>query len=392
METITRDWLLIASLPDVGAAYCQQLRQANISPQMILEGDLSFWQSLNLSAAALAQLSAWRQGQGGLVKLLQRVEQWLASDERNTLISCASADYPETLTQLPDPPPILFIKGNLEALHLPQVALVGSRKASQSGIRQAQTLSRDLSQAGIIVTSGLAQGIDAAAHLAAVEQNKPTIAVVGTGLDRVYPASNRILAQRILETGGAWVSEYAPGAQPLAHHFPRRNRIISGLSLGVVVVEAALRSGSLITARQALEQGREVFAMPGAANHVQAKGCNQLIRDGAVLVTEAVHVVEQLQSQFIRLKRLATSENPLAQGVQAHRDEMSQTSLLQSSPKPEDEIQDEHSLLQWIDYSFTPLDHLINQTRLSVEQINCALLELELLGQIEMVGDGCRRV
>ena len=193
------------------------------------------------------------------------------------------ARYPELLKQIADPPSILFVQGDVSLLAKWQIALVGSRNPSASGRDTAYEFSRYLAQDGITINSGLAMGIDAASHQGALAAGGKTIAVIGTGLDRVYPAKHRELAHEIASTG-AIVSEFALGTSPRAENFPRRNRIISGLSLGTVVVEAAVKSGSLITARMAMEQGREVFAIPGSIHNPLARGCHQLIRQGAKLV------------------------------------------------------------------------------------------------------------
>ena len=204
--------------------------------------------------------------------------------------------YPRLLRDLPDPPLLLYVLGNVDVLSDPQLAMVGSRNPSPQGRDNAVAFAKALAESGLTITSGLALGIDAAAHEGALAGKGPTIAVAGTGVDRVYPASHRDLAHRIVAGGGALVSEFALGTPPMKHQFPQRNRLIAGLSLGTLVVEAALSSGSLITARQALEQGREVFAIPGSIHNPMAKGCHQLIRHGAKLVETAQHVLEELRA------------------------------------------------------------------------------------------------
>jgi DNA processing protein len=204
-------------------------------------------------------------------------------------------DYPALLAQISDAPPLLFVAGDPGILEKPQLAMVGSRRASRPGMDTAAAFSRSLAGAGFVITSGLALGIDAAAHQAALDVGGQTVGVLGTGLEKFYPQRNRRLADAMVASGSAVLSEFPLDAGPSAGNFPRRNRIISGLSLGVLVVEASVASGSLITARLAAEQGREVFAMPGSIHHPGARGCHQLIRDGAVLVETIEHILEALR-------------------------------------------------------------------------------------------------
>lgn len=210
-----------------------------------------------------------------------------------SLLAYGSPRYPRLLAEIPDPPAVLYLAGSLGPADERSVAVVGSRRATTSGVRFARVLARSLAEAGVTVVSGLAQGIDAAAHQGALEAGGRTVAVFGAGLDVIYPGWNAPLARGVRESG-AWVSELPLGSEPRAHHFPRRNRIISGLSLGVVVVEAAERSGSLITATCALDQGREVFAVPGLPGSYNARGAHALLRAGAKLVERAEDVLAEL--------------------------------------------------------------------------------------------------
>lgn len=217
---------------------------------------------------------------------------WLA-EPGHRLLRCTEADFPPQLEHIAQPPAVLFVVGDAGLLLYPQVAIVGARGASAVGLTHARAFALALAQAGFAITSGMADGIDGAAHLAALDAGAKTLAVVGTGLDRVYPRKHHALARR-LAAQGALVSEFPPGTPARPDHFPRRNRIIAGLALGTLVVEAGLRSGSLITARLAAEQGREVFALPGSIHHPLARGCHRLIRDGARLVESAAEIVETL--------------------------------------------------------------------------------------------------
>lgn len=211
----------------------------------------------------------------------------------NHLVTLADLDYPPHLLQIPDPPPLLYLKGRRELLRAPMLSMVGSRNATPQGAANAAAFASVLSQAGLTIVSGLALGIDAAAHRGGLAGAGSSLAVVGTGLDIVYPARNKALAHQLAE-GGAIISEFAVGTPAIAANFPRRNRIISGVSLGCLVVEAALQSGSLITARLAAEQGREVFAIPGSIHSPVARGCHSLIKQGAKLVESAQDVLDEL--------------------------------------------------------------------------------------------------
>jgi DNA processing protein len=230
---------------------------------------------------------------GPSTEKLDAAKKWLEA-ESNHLLTLADADYPTSLLEISDPPPVLYLKGNRSLLGAAGVAVVGSRNATPVGLQNAEAFSRALSVAGLTIISGMALGIDAAAHRGGLDGGSSSIAVVGTGLDLIYPARNKALARELVEKG-LIISEFSLGTPALAQNFPRRNRIISGLSRGVLVVEAALASGSLITARQAAEQGREVFAIPGTIHSPFSKGCHQLIKQGAKLVDDANDILVELQ-------------------------------------------------------------------------------------------------
>ncbi len=237
---------------------------------------------------------------------------WLAAPDAH-LITWFDPAYPDTLRNLPDPPMWFYLKGDPAVLSRPLFAIVGSRNATPQGKRDAEAFAQSLAEAGLIIVSGLAEGVDTAAHKGGLAGNGAGVAVVGTGLDRVYPANNRELAHK-LAAGGALISEFALGTPPKPGHFPRRNRIISGLSLGVLVVEAAPQSGSLITARLAAEQGRDVFALPGSIHSPLSKGCHQLIKQGAKLVESAADILEELNLPWaleMSGKQAAAASDPL---------------------------------------------------------------------------------
>lgn len=219
---------------------------------------------------------------------------WAAQSEQHHLLAPKDPQYPALLQEITDPPPMLYVYGNLDVLNQHQIAIVGSRRPTPAGLEIAQELATALSERGWVITSGLARGIDGAAHRGALKANKPTIAVMGTGPDVIYPHQHCQLAHAIVQGGGALLTEFPIGMQPLPHHFPRRNRIISGLSRGTLVVEATIQSGSLITARLANEQGKEVFAVPGPIYNPQSRGCHALIQAGAKLVETVDDILEEL--------------------------------------------------------------------------------------------------
>lgn len=305
---------------------------------------------------------------------VERDLQWLEQDDCHILMWGEDA-YPARLAELSDAPPLLFVRGDPAQLHNPQLAMVGSRNPSLVGREIARDFAQHLATAGIVITSGLALGIDAASHQGALEAGGHTIAVFATGLDRVYPASNRELAHRIVASGGTLVSEQPPGTLPLQGNFPRRNRLISGLSLGTLVVEAALRSGSLITARQAAEQGREVFAIPGSIHNPLARGCHRLIRDGAKLVETAQDVIEELAPQLRAL---------LAQ-IPAVQQDQGETEVTDTGSAPTVEGQ---QLLAALGDGPSSVDQLVTRSGLTAEVVSSMLLMLELQGKVVSTAGG----
>lgn len=275
------------------------------------------------------------------------------------MLTLACDDYPPLLKQIERSPPVLFVRGRAEILTRGQLAIVGSRNATHSGVDLAREFSARLAEAGFGITSGLALGIDGAAHRGCLDAGGVTIAVAATGPDRVYPAAHRELAAAILDQGGAIVSEFPPGEGPLARNFPRRNRVISGLSLGTLVVEAALRSGSLITARLAAEQGREVFAIPGSIHNPAARGCHHLIRQGAKLVEQISDIVEEYEW----LADVASAAG---------------TAAADEPPAIEGLGRDALSVLQATDFGPTDFDTIVRRTSLDAREVAAAMLELEL--------------
>ena len=276
---------------------------------------------------------------------------WL-QDVNNHIVTLADEDYPQALLNINDPPFLLYAKGNLALLNQAAIAVVGSRYATPQGASNALAFAKSLSAAGLCVVSGLAHGIDAAAHQGGLAERGSSIAVVGTGLDKVYPAANRGLAHELAQHG-LLISEFALTTPPLASNFPRRNRIISGMSLGCLVIEASLQSGSLITARLAMEQGRDVFAIPGSIHSPQSKGCHALIKQGAKLVESAQDVLEELSGHIPNMATGGTA-TPL----------------------------NEPPLLAHLGYDAVDINTLSQRSGLTVAELSAMLLTLELDGLI----------
>ncbi len=295
------------------------------------------------------------------------VEQGLswAAESGNHLLCPDDPAYPALLKEIPDAPLLLYCRGNVSSLSLPQLAMVGTRHPTYAGKDNATRLCAELVGCGLAITSGLALGIDGVCHQQALASGGITLAVLGSGLDCLYPKRHQGLAMQILEQEGLLVSELAPQQGPLAEHFPRRNRIISGLSLGTLVVEAAEQSGSLITARYALEQGREVFAVPGAPQNAQAAGCNRLLQQGAKLVLNAADILEEFP-------RLVLSPGPANGSSEAqHNSELPYADLLDN-----------------VDYETTSVDTVAERARLPVDVVLGRLVELELVGAVMAVAGG----
>ena len=294
-------------------------------------------------------------------------QKWL-ENPNNRIIESDSEDYPELLRGIPGPPTLLYIVGNAEALHMPALSIVGSRNPSRGGKENAYEFAKHLGRSGFCIVSGLAQGIDSSAHEGALAGGAMTVAFLGHGIDRVYPSANRDLAHRISQNG-ALVSEYPLGSPPRREHFPQRNRLISGVSLGTLVVEAARRSGSLITARLAGEQGREVFAIPGSIHNPLSRGCHQLIKQGAKLVECADDIVSELGSLAGHLMQNDTNQEK------------------QESKNVEHDA-DYEALLESLSYDPTSADELAENSGLTIDQVSSMLLILELEEKIEALTGG----
>lgn len=284
-------WLRLLGTPQVGRASARRLLAAFGCPQALFDATPAVWAEV----VGVATANVLRQLPDQLPALTEATWHWLATDDEapRRLLSVGDPDYPASLLQTADPPLLLYAMGRVDLLKAPSIAVVGSRNPTPQGLENARAFATAFSQAGLTIVSGLALGIDGAAHEGALGGPGSTLAVVGTGLDRVYPRRHLALARRIAAEG-LIVSEYPLGTPPLAGHFPQRNRVIAGLARGTLVVEAAMQSGSLITARLAVEAGRDVFAIPGSIHSPQARGCHALIKQGAKLVDSAADVLEEL--------------------------------------------------------------------------------------------------
>ncbi len=358
-------WLSLRHIPGLGPRAWRVLLQLFSDPAAILAAD-----GAELAAVGVAPALVQRLRQGPDLAAVERDLRWLQGPDHHIVV-LHDPRYPPCLREIPDAPLLLYACGDLRWLAHPQLAVVGSRNPTPDGKAHAHAFARALGGCGLAVTSGLALGIDGAAHRGALDAGAPTLAVLGHGPDRIpdriYPAAHRALAMRI-RARGLLVTELPPGTPPRAQHFPRRNRLISGLSLGVLVVEATPRSGSLITARLALEQNREVFAIPGALHNPQARGCHALIRQGAKLVECLQDILEELPPQRTGILRTNRTDTQ-------HEAPPDRTALVQEDGRPR-EIQ---RLLAHLD-AHTPvaLDTLVERTGLTAERLSSMLLALEL--------------
>ena len=309
---------------------------------------------------------------------VEQDQKWLQEHPQHSVLFSTDADYPVMLSEISRPPPVLFLKGDPSLLSTPQLAIIGSRNPTPGGIENAGAFAENLAACGLTITSGLASGIDGAAHEGAltatstsVSQGR-TIAVTATGLDRIYPSRHRNLAHRIADKG-LLVSEFPIGTSPLRENFPRRNRLISGLSLGTLVVEAALRSGSLITARYAMEQGREVFAIPGSIHSPQSRGCHWLIKQGAKLVETAEDIAEEILQML--------PANTEVSEIQQNKNKK-EISIQPASSAAE------QLLLDAMGFDPVTLDALHSRTGMAIAELSVNLSRLELSGMLDVLPGG----
>jgi DNA processing protein len=361
-DTASRAWLALHRHPDLTDSILRQLIHSTASPDQIFALDRPALEALHIpvpAQQALASLAASRP-----TAILERDWQIL-QQQQIQLLPMSDPHYPELLKQIDDPPPLLYVKGDTTLLNRPQLAMVGSRRNSSQAAENAYVFAAELARAGFVITSGLALGIDAHSHRGALAVGGATVGIVGTGVDVVYPFRNKQLFADIAERG-AIVSEFCLGAPPHKHRFPRRNRIISGMSLGVLVVEAGLQSGSLISARCALEQGREVFAVPGSLQNPGSRGCHWLIQQGAKLVTSTADILEELRGWLPEIEPVVTEGD-----VRCSPDKCS-TSLDQR----------EAALMRWLGYDPVSIDLLHVRSGWSMAELAAVLVRLELKGLV----------
>ena len=353
-------WISLGSIPGIGTQKFCQLLKAFGTPDQIYNASLKQLRQVVDDSISL------KIAEGFNPQHYQSTVQWLG-ETNNYLVTLADAEYPQSLLEITDPPPYLYAKGNLALLNKPAIAIVGSRNATVQGEKNAEAFAAELCRHNLCVVSGLALGIDGAAHRGALKAKGATIAVVGTGLDIVYPAKHRDLAHEIVQHG-LIISEFDLGVPSKPQNFPKRNRIISGLSLGCLVVEANLQSGSQITARLATEQGREVFAIPGSIHSPMSKGCHQLIKQGAKLVDSVKDIVEELDLNIIG------------------------TSTTDSTLKTDDVLSTENAsadlILSTLGFDPMRMENIVSVTGLTVSEVSSMLMLLELEGKVASLTGG----
>ncbi|WP_018233246.1 DNA-processing protein DprA [Thioalkalivibrio thiocyanodenitrificans] len=363
---VLEDWLRLRHAPEVGPATLARLLARFSTPGAILAAPGGQLRALGLGDRALAVLDGREVPPGVSADL-----RWAEGADHH-ILTLDDPRYPPILREIAAPPGVLYVIGDPDVLADPQLAVVGSRHPTPGGTESARAFAAHLARSGLVITSGLALGIDAAAHQGALDAHGATVAVMATGPDRIYPARHKDLAHRIAR-GGALVSEFPVGTHARAEHFPQRNRLISGLSAGTLVVEAALGSGSLITARCASEQGREVFAMPGSIHNPVARGCHRLIRQGAKLVETADDVLEELAAILRPVTAAAAPPSPAADDAQV---------------SDEARDPDHERLLEAMGFDPVTVDQMVSRTGLTVEAVSSMLLLMELRGQVASLSGG----
>ncbi len=363
----TQLWLLLSQWPGLSRKALRKLIAQSADPFNILRLEDSRCLSAGVSPQWLQARERYCRGADSQSEDRVLAQAQVLDAIGGSLLSLASEDYPALLAEIPDPPPLLYLAGDSRLLAMPQLAMVGSRHASRSGIDLASSFAQALAARGLCITSGLAYGVDAASHRGALRAQGKTIAVLGTGIDQIYPRRNEELYHEVAAQG-LLLSEFPPGSPPRREQFPQRNRVISGLSLGVLVVEAAVRSGSLITARFALEQGREVFAIPGSIHNPQARGCHRLIREGACLVESVEDIVEAWVGWLPPVLEDRGTPSDETSGLSASLDSLAA------------------QLLKVLPYEPQALDSLSQTLGIAVEELLPKLMALELDGWVEQQG------
>lgn len=369
-QSLYKDWLIVWRLVEQSTSSFYKLYRLFSSPKLALLSTAQYWQQAGLSEKLAVNLVAWQQQDAKLYADIQQSLDFI-QQHKITVLCLESTDYPPLLKEIADAPPLLFCWGDSSLLTWPQIAIVGTRKPTQAGQKLAELFAAQLGQQGLAITSGLALGIDGIAHQTVVNNKAATIAVLGTGLANIYPRQHQRLAQQIIANQGLIVSEFLPNTPPINYHFPRRNRIISGLSLGVLVVEAAVDSGSLITAKLAAEQNREVWAIPSSVFNVQAKGCHALIKDGAGLVETPEDILQEVAHHF------AKSKSGQCGGVTPV--------MVDENIEISSEAKQVLTVLGWQIQHF---DALAEQGHWDAATLANLLMELELAGKIATVAGG----
>lgn len=351
-------WLTLASAVNIPTGkWLDVLEMASQSVIALVEG----YSKTNITTKVPEALA-----QSISLRLVERAKQWCARSSVHYIVTFGCELYPERLKLLSNPPLVLFVLGNVRALSLPQLAIVGSRRASHQGKRIATEFAQTLANNGITVTSGLASGIDAAAHTGGLVCDGGTVAVMGTGPDIIYPPRNSPLHSQIIKSGGACITEFFPGVSAKPWHFPRRNRIIAAMSLGTLVIEAKIKSGTLITANLAADMGREVFAVPGSIFHAYSEGCHWLIQQGAKLVT----CVDDIFDEIV----VSTGESECQSKALSKKSEVNNLAT--------------DKLLDSVDYDITAIDVIAQRCTSPVNEVMASLLEYELRGLVAAVPGG----
>ncbi|MCR8914224.1 DNA-protecting protein DprA [Marinobacter panjinensis] len=372
LQSETGFWILLSRLPGFGARRQQAIREHFPDFHGLLTSNAATLKAIGLVSETIEALEAWRRRDAAHPVVVSTLA--IHRDCVRTgieILTLADADYPEPLKHIQDPPLVLYLRGDRTLLGREQIGIVGSRNATRAGLEHARAFAAALGRKGLLVTSGMALGVDGAAHSGALDAGFPTVAVIGNGVDQPYPYRHRSLSERIVAEG-VIVSEYPPGTSARAGHFPRRNRIISGLSRGILVVEAGLKSGSLITARLALEQGREVFAIPGSVHNPLARGCHDLIRQGAKLVETVDDICEELGAWWSTQGQdgAPTPKSLVTAGLDSR----------------------EIAVLEALGYDPQSTDDLCSVTGLPADQLMQSLLLLELQGLVDSAPGGFQRI
>ncbi len=384
-------WLTLYATPYLGTKRLQQLLHYFHSVEQIIDASDQEWQDAGMPENVITHRSH-------LNNSIIEESLHFAQMEGNTILTIDHPDYPSLLKETYNPPMLLFVKGNPKALSKPQIAIVGARKPTQEGLYNSRLFATELSELGFIITSGLAFGIDQAAHRAAVEKKRATIAVLGTGLNSIYPKKHYQLSREIVETGGALISEYPLNTPPVAQNFPRRNRIIAGLSIATLIIEATTQSGSLITARMSMEENRDVFAIPGSIHSPQSRGCHQLIREGAALVESTADIrqalsgwVEEQQEQHSSRQNKGTQYNRFSRRANRERAEVTTATnntlnpVTKQSNKIMPQIATDHPHKALFDLLIQPqsINQLVETLKQPASEITTALMMLEIEGVIQ---------